>query len=515
LSKLVGSPTPIYRSEYTLLMRKWAALSFGTLMLGSAVPIRAQSAASESAYIVRGNQVEAHQHELKERLDRFYTSLSEQLQHEDPGLLAMLGPLLTTLKPPPPLAYGYQVLPRIIEDGPPGSVTKPHVATYSWPWSETLISREMMTLDRLQSDLATASKNPADGKRAAYEAIIAEYKKAVDRRRLIDADINYNWLWQRQIANDRPLFDRLTARLNVVVNQLGRSLPEKEPEESTIGPNPPDFVRVDQSTSRARIVIVPFYTDILDTTFVESFRRAIETHWHVYVDGNEYRVVLKITTIPPELLYCGTVDNREKRTPECFPPAQGAHINLEAHVAKFPADGAVLTTGAASLQLVADRAIELGPHDVAPRALAHEFGHVLGFPDVYLRGYKDLGVDGFEVMEFVPDYADIMMSPGAGSVLPRHFKALIAAMEIQDLMQAGLDALYKQGDPSEAATRFRQVLARNPDHYGATLQLAKALDRAGRPDEALPVWRKMLAMAEAANDAETLHTVRTRLAAAR
>jgi len=51
-----------------------------------------------------------------------------------------------------------------------------------------------MTLDRLQSDLATASKNPADGKRAAYEAIIAEYKKAVDRRRLIDADINYNWL---------------------------------------------------------------------------------------------------------------------------------------------------------------------------------------------------------------------------------------------------------------------------------------------------------------------------------
>jgi len=54
-------------------------------MLGSAVPIRAQSAASESAYIVRGNQVEAHQHELKERLDRFYTSLSEQLQHEDPA----------------------------------------------------------------------------------------------------------------------------------------------------------------------------------------------------------------------------------------------------------------------------------------------------------------------------------------------------------------------------------------------------------------------------------------------
>lgn len=179
------------------------------------------------------------------------------------------------------------------------------------------------------------------------------------------------------------------------------------------------------------------------------------------------------------------------------------------------ADGAVLTTGAESLQLTANRAIVLSPHDVAPRTLAHEFGHVLGFSDAYLRGYKDLGPDGFQVMELVPDFADIMASPGAGSVQARHFKALMTAKEIQTLMQAGLDDLYKQANPTEAATRFRQVLALNLDHYGATLQLAKALDRAGKPDEALPLWRKMLAMAEAAGDAETINTVRTRLADAR
>lgn len=108
-----------------------------------------------------------------------------------------------------------------------------------------------------------------------------------------------------------------------------------------------------------------------------------------------------------------------------------------------------------------------------------------------------------------------MSSPGDGSVLARHFRALITAKEIQTLMQAGLDALYKQADPSEAAARFRQVLAQNPAHYGATLQLAKALDRAGKPEEALPVWRKMLEMAGAAGDAETLEVVRTRLGDAR
>jgi len=75
-----------------------------------------------------------------------------------------------------------------------------------------------------------------------------------------------------------------------------------------------------------------------------------------------------------------------------------------------------------------------------------------------------------------------------------------------------LDELYKQGDPSDAATQFREVLARNPEHYGATLQLAKALDRAGKPEEALPIWRRMQAMAEAIGDAETIQTVRARLA---
>ncbi len=474
--------------------------------MGATVAVRSQTPAPELAYVARGHLAEVHQHALKERLGRFHAKASIQLQRDAPDLLP-------ALEPPPPIAYGYQILPRIISDAPVGTLGKPHVVSFSWPWSDTLISREMTNLERLESDLAAASQKPAESRHAAYEAIVAHYKKAVDSRRVIDADIDYNWLWQRQIANARPLFDLLTARLNAEVEKEQRPpSPAGEPEAPAIDCSPPDFVRVDASVGRLRIVTVPIYTDIQDSAVVESFRRAIETYWHVYDGQDEFRVLLTIRTIPPERLYCEPTEDGKAPASACAPPAKGEHINLVAHAARFPADGAVLTTGAESLQVTAVRAIVLGPHDVAPRTLAHEFGHVLGFPDAYLRGYKDLGADGFQVEELVPNFEDIMSSPGAGSVLARHFRALIAAKEIQTLMQEGLDALYKQANPSEASARFREVLARNPDHYGATLQLAKALDRAGKPEEALPIWRRMMGMAEAAGDAETIQTVRARLA---
>ena len=80
-------------------------------------------------------------------------------------------------------------------------------------------------------------------------------------------------------------------------------------------------------------------------------------------------------------------------------------------------------------------------------------------------------------------------------------------------MQAGLDALYQRHDPVEAIVQFRKVLERNPTHYGATFQLASALDAAGKPAEARPLWEKMLQMAEAVQDKETADRARARLQA--
>lgn len=89
--------------------------------------------------------------------------------------------------------------------------------------------------------------------------------------------------------------------------------------------------------------------------------------------------------------------------------------------------------------------------------------------------------------------------------------ALSAVLTQEDMMKTGVDLLYTRNDPGAAAEQFRKVLERNPSHYGATYQLATALDRAGKRAEARPLWEEMLKMAEAANDKETVATVRARL----
>jgi tetratricopeptide (TPR) repeat protein len=80
-----------------------------------------------------------------------------------------------------------------------------------------------------------------------------------------------------------------------------------------------------------------------------------------------------------------------------------------------------------------------------------------------------------------------------------------------DLMKSGLHALYTKNDPGTAVIKFRQVLEKNPTHYGATYQLATALDRAGRRGEAQPHWEKVLSMAQASHDEKTAAVARTRL----
>jgi tetratricopeptide (TPR) repeat protein len=88
-----------------------------------------------------------------------------------------------------------------------------------------------------------------------------------------------------------------------------------------------------------------------------------------------------------------------------------------------------------------------------------------------------------------------------------------ARARLADPMAQGLDALYAKHDPLAAAAKFREVLAQNPQHYGATFQLATALDQAEKPAESRPIWAKMLTMAEGIQDTATAEKARVRLAA--
>ena len=194
--------------------------------------------------------------------------------------------------------------------------------------------------------------------------------------------------------------------------------------EETLDPKPRDHVRVERSAGEVR-VIVPLCTDIDDAEFVESARDAIETAWHVVAGGVVHRVELLVRPVTAEELYCASAEAGD----DCHGPARGAPLPFREHALRFPRDGGGLTTGAGSTHVTARDCIVLGPHELRPRTLAHEFGHLLGFADGYFRGYRDLGGDGYEILEIVPDAEDIMTSPGTGRVHAYHFEALLAASD--------------------------------------------------------------------------------------
>jgi hypothetical protein len=78
-------------------------------------------------------------------------------------------------------------------------------------------------------------------------------------------------------------------------------------------------------------------------------------------------------------------------------------------------------------------------------------------------------------------------------------------------MKAGLAAMYERRNPRAAVILFRLVLAERPDHYGATFQLAKALDQSGDTTLADPVWTRMLGLSQAIGDTATTRIVKNRL----
>lgn len=350
-----------------------------------------QGSDSVPAYVARGRVVEATQRALNARTVRMHDSLAAVLRRAAPDLAARL-------EPPPPIATGYQLLPRIIPSAPTGGPAKLQPLSYGWRWSEELIGREMAALDRLDGMLARAGS----ASRALLDSMVTDFRAMVERKKLVDADVNYNWLWQAAYARNPAAFPAATAT-------------------QAPGPViPPAFLRLEHDR-QGWSVMVPVWTDIEDTTFLARVRETVEQAWAARSGDQAFQVKLEIHRVSPRALYCGATP-----TAGCVAPARGAPIDLQAHVARFPPNVAVLTTGAGSTHVTAGRAIVLGPHELPRRTLAHEFGHLLGFRDEYARTFRDAGADGYIITEIVPDPEDLMGNSKTGMVLPSHFERLIA-----------------------------------------------------------------------------------------
>jgi hypothetical protein len=412
---------------------------------------RAQAAAAPAStpgYVTRGDQVESRFRYYRERLERFHDRLAERIKEFGLDLLPKL-----KAAAPQPIPHGYQILPRFAADkASPAKQPRATSTGFSWPRTDQLLDQGFKVLAGLEGQLEEISARPGQERRAAYEKLIDDFRRLSDGRKLIDANIQYNRLWQFNIATYKPAYDRQTRLHNAVIERqaildavdaredtafyaalsgikgidpakdrkvLETDLREREKslaaeiDGATGVLSIPVFVRVDHQQSNLRIIRVPFYTDIEDFEFLGAFKDAVEKTWRVSDGENEFRVEIAIANISSDRLYHPGA-----------PPRKGDHLDVSRHIALFPTDGATLTTGAVTTHVLG-HAIVFGPQDIAPHVLAHEFGHILGFRDLYFRGYEELGGDGYLLMEAIADPNDIMGAPGYGPVLRRHFEKII------------------------------------------------------------------------------------------
>jgi hypothetical protein len=366
-----------------------------------------------AAYVREGTRVEQQFRGYRERLAQFFEQLRATIQRDVPPDQATT--LLRQMEKAPPAVgvFGYNLLPRIVDIPQPPTPIRSF--SYSWPITESYIRGEESRLDRAKSDLAQLAAVTQDEKPARLSSLVNQYRELIRNQSTVDQYIEYNRFWQRSIAEERKQYDRMT--------QVYWALKSGNPDTAAtirevLGkPKAPRFIRVRRVGTDRIVLEVRVYTDIDDDAYLSQVRTVIEETWRAEDSGIQYSVELDLRKVPAPELYRG-------RTA----PLTGEHIDIEKHISRFPGDGGVLTTGAEFTHGSVGRYVALGPGDLAPKTLAHEFGHILGFTDGYVRGYNDLGERGFEILELTAFFDDIMSAPREGHVQATHFKLLMEAL---------------------------------------------------------------------------------------
>ncbi len=150
------------------------------------------------------------------------------------------------------------------------------------------------------------------------------------------------------------------------------------------------FLPMSFRSHRGQTIRLKVVTDIASRRFREEFEGAVDTYWNQssWARGLGIRFSFEWQTLPVNTHF---LKNEE---------------DLESHLARFPKKRMILTSGAQNTQVMGSAMI-LGPGKITPRTLAHEFGHILGFPDCYMRTISGEGFFGIGVLEwsnpFFPD----------------------------------------------------------------------------------------------------------------
>ena len=374
-------------------------------------------------------------------LESFHGRLLSALAEEAPDLHEEL-----SREKPARTPFGYQLVPAVVANSrPPSTGLQSRSRSYSWSKLSAFIARERGQIKRREERLTEAPTVDAADRRAAFEALVTGYRSARRTHRTLERRLEHNNLWQPILARAparyvarRELHDAVVERERLrTAGALGARDVEGGERRARLAaidamiaaassiPYRRDYLELRRPEPGRWVFALKMYTDLEDEALVAAFGRAVESEWRRETPDGLFEVEIEWIEISAADLYSAQSD--EVEPPPV--PRRGETIDIRRHAGRFPDDGGCLTTGARSIRVIGAGCVVLSPLDLAPRTMAHEFGHVLGFRDEYVRAARDLGEAGYEILEIVPRMTDIMGSPGYGSVQPYHFEALLELYE--------------------------------------------------------------------------------------
>ncbi len=338
-------------------------------------------------------------------LETAHAALSERIDAEAPELRSRLDP-----EPPAPTPSGYGILPKLLPDKELGSVAL-RERGYSLKSISTAYAADVR-------DAALLGRRAGDRSRA-LAPLVDELERLRKRHTNLEDHLAYHAFWQEAIVDDAEFF----AERNDIVKAV-RAWRDGKGERAAFEERVAPFKHVAGLRARTeadgeRVLPVRVVTDVNDDAFLAAFAAAVSAAWNECeaARARRFRVELTIERIPAAELY-----------PEGV-PAQGAEVDAEDHVARFGEGVLVLTTGAASTHSYVGRYVHLGGQPLTHRTLAHEFGHLLGFSDAYLRGYDGdpNGPFGARIVEWHGLLDNLMGGPARGKVTTAMIDRLIEA----------------------------------------------------------------------------------------
>jgi len=379
-------------------------------VVSSITTLANQSPAWEQKYL----QLQQQRDDAFALLENVHSSLVPRVKGEDPTLLTRL-----SLDPPEARATGYGLLPPLKENEPPLTVELMQTF-YSLKWLEDRFNAELQSANELYDQLS----NPT-----GLADLVIRFEESLKRLRNLEDNLTYHAKWQKAVVK-YPGYYRNKNELVAMARELN-SLIINEASQSQVRQLRIQLLKRAapfRSTRHLQILIgeddemvlpVTVCTDIEDSNFLQAFRGGVHEAFSLSVaaQAKKFSIELSWQQINAEDLYPDGV------------PIRGTHINMDNHYALFTGCPLVLTSGAISLNAGVGSRIFLGTGPVNPRTLAHEFGHLLGFEDAYVRGYDGEPGDpyGVVIVEWAGLSSDLMGDSRRGEVSDEMIDTLIKA----------------------------------------------------------------------------------------